>query len=54
MLGLILTNEEAYEMIKSQMCDALPPDRKQQMVAAFEKLMFSPLSASTPIPQPSP
>jgi exportin-7 len=39
MLGLILTNTEAYEQIKQQMIEALPPDRQAQMAAALEKLM---------------
>ncbi len=49
MLGLILTNEEAYEVIKGQMCDAFPPDRKAQMASAFDKLM-----CVRPDPLPSP
>mmetsp|Transcript_32988 Transcript_32988/g.77770 ORF Transcript_32988/g.77770 Transcript_32988/m.77770 type:complete len:1072 (+) Transcript_32988:97-3312(+) len=39
MLGLILTNEEAYGVIKTKMCEAIAPDRKAQMTVAFEKLM---------------
>mmetsp|Transcript_32224 Transcript_32224/g.76547 ORF Transcript_32224/g.76547 Transcript_32224/m.76547 type:complete len:1079 (+) Transcript_32224:189-3425(+) len=39
MLGLILTNTEAYEQIKQQMVEALPPDRQAQMAAALDKLM---------------
>uniref|UniRef100_A0A7S4KJ54 Importin N-terminal domain-containing protein n=1 Tax=Guillardia theta TaxID=55529 RepID=A0A7S4KJ54_GUITH len=39
MLALILTNEEAFEHIKLEMCEAQPPDKKGQMMSAFEKLM---------------
>jgi exportin-7 len=31
--------QEAYEQIKRQMIEALSPDRRGQMEAAFEKLM---------------
>jgi hypothetical protein len=31
--------QEAYEQIKRQMIEALAPDRRGQMEAAFEKLM---------------
>jgi len=34
-----VAQQEAYEQIKRQMIEALAPDRRGQMEAAFEKLM---------------
>ena len=37
--GVLSNVQEAYEQIKRQMIEALAPDRRGQMEAAFEKLM---------------
>ena len=36
---IFVAQQEAYEQIKRQMIEALAPDRRGQMEAAFEKLM---------------
>lgn len=39
MLGLILTNGEAFEQIKLQICETLPGDHRERMGEAMGKLM---------------
>jgi exportin-7 len=39
MLGLILTNPEAYEQIQLQICENLPVDHRERMAEALGKLM---------------